>query len=115
MFYLYLQTVLDQYKFSEDEILFEQDTINYIVESSKSDQGMRDIKRKFEIIVSRINTLLLTDKNENIIRLKYKRLYDYYQSLPVKVLKEHVDILLSESISNDEEDKFSVPPPGMYM
>jgi len=110
-----IKTVLDQYKFSEDEILFGQDTINYIVESSKSDQGMRDIKRKFEIIVSRINTLLLTDKNENIIRLKYKSLYDYYQCLPVKVLKEHVDILLSESISNDEEDKFSVPPPGMYM
>lgn len=110
-----IKTVLDQYKFCYDEIVFEQDTINYIVESSKSDQGMRDIKRKFEIIISRINTLLLTDKDENIIRLKYKRLYDYYRCLPVKVLKEHVDILLSESISNDEEDKFSVPPPGMYM
>lgn len=110
-----IKTVLDQYKFSEDEILFEQDTINYIVESSKSDQGMRDIKRKFEIIVSRINTLLLTDKDENIIRLKYKQLYDYYQCLPIKVLKQHVDILLSESISNDDNDKFSVPPEHMYI
>ena len=110
-----INTVLDQYKFSEDEILFDQDTINYIVESSKSDQGMRDIKRKFEIIVSRINTLLLTDKDENIIRLKYKQLYDYYQCLPIKVLKQHVDILLSESISNDDDDKFSVPPEHMYI
>jgi hypothetical protein len=76
---------------------------------------MRDIKRKFEIIVSRINTLLLTDKDENIIRLKYKQLYDYYQCLPIKVLKQHVDILLSESISNDDDDKFSVPPEHMYI
>lgn len=110
-----IKTVLDQYKFKYDEIVFEQDTIYYIVESSKSDQGMRDIKRKFEIIISRINTLLLTDPTENIVRLKYKSLYDYYKSLPVTVLKSHVDTLLSESISNDDNDKFGVPPPGMYM
>lgn len=110
-----INTVLDQYKFTNEQIHFNEDTIHYIVESSKSDQGMRDIKRKFEIIISRINTLLITDKDENIVRLKYKSLYDYYKSLPVNVLKEHVDILLSESISNEDDDKFLNPPPGMYI
>jgi ATP-dependent Lon protease len=110
-----IKTVLDQYKFTDNDISFDEDTIYYIVESSKSDQGMRDIKRKFEIIVSRINTLLLTDESENIIRLKYKSLYNYYKALPVKVLKSHVDILLSESISNDSDDKFASPPFGMYI
>ena len=91
------------------------DTINYIVESSKSNQGMRDVKRKFEIIVSRVNTLMLTDQDEDIIRLKYKTLYKHYNTdqKPIRILKEHVDVLLTDSVS--EDSKKDDPPFGMYI
>jgi ATP-dependent Lon protease len=120
-----IKTILNQYCFSENDIQFDDETINYIVESSKSDQGMRDIKRKFEIIISRVNTLMLTDPDEDIVRLKYKSLYKHYQThtnnndddddnkQPVKILREHVDILLEDSISGDK--KQDDPPFGMYI
>jgi ATP-dependent Lon protease len=108
-----INNILEEYKFRNEEIKFNQDTVEYIVRTSQSDEGMRDIKRKFEIIVSRINTLLLTKEDENIIRLKYKKLYSYYKELPVTVLKEHVDIFLENSISSEPDIK--PPPMGMYL
>ena len=74
---------------------------------------MRDIKRKIEIITSRINTLLLTSKDDNVIGLKYKNLYEHYNQLPLTVQKEHVDIFLEESITSSSD--INHPPPfGMY-
>jgi len=109
-----INTIFQQYCFTNQDIQFEESAINYIVESSRSDQGMRDIKRKFEIVVSRVNTLLLTDPEEDIIRLKYKSLYPYYKQdiKPVKILQEHIDVFLSDSITEDKNDS---PPPGMYI
>jgi ATP-dependent Lon protease len=110
-----IDSVLQEYCFTKDDIIFNEDTIKYIVETSKSDQGMRDIKRRFEIIISRINTLLLTEPDQDIVRLEYKGLYNYYKttSKPIKVLKEHVDTLLTNSINHDV--KQNDPPFGMYI
>ena len=106
-----IKTILSQYNY---EIEFEDDAVRYIVETSRSDQGMRDVKRKFEVIISRVNTLLLTDPEQDIIRLKYKILYNYYKSTSDKILilKDHVDIFLTDSIIKKADDG---PPPGMYM
>lgn len=106
-----IKTILSQYNY---EIEFEDDAIRYIVETSRSDQGMRDVKRKFEVIISRVNTLLLTDPQQDIIRLKYKILYNYYKSTSDKILilKDHVDIFLTDSIIKNVDNG---PPPGMYM
>lgn len=110
-----IKSILDQYCFSNDDIQFDDNAVNYIVESSKSDQGMRDIKRKFEIIVSRVNTLMLTDPDTDIVRLQYKSLYKYFNNVskPVKILREHIDTLLLDSISNDING--DNPPFGMYI
>lgn len=110
-----IKSILDQYCFSNDDIQFDDNALNYIVESSKSDQGMRDIKRKFEIIVSRVNTLMLTDPDTDIVRLQYKNLYKYFNNVskPVKILREHIDTLLLDSISNDTNG--DNPPFGMYI
>ncbi|NBP01631.1 MAG: AAA family ATPase [Proteobacteria bacterium] len=107
-----IDEVLDQYKFTPAQISFTEEAVNYIIQSSRKDEGMRDIKRKFEVIVSRINTLVLTNPEEDIIRLKYKSLYPMYSSLPVTVHKEHIDTFLSDSTSNTED---SGPPPFMYI
>lgn len=108
-----ITSVLDEYNFSSSFLRFDEDTIKYIISISKSDQGMRDIKSNINIIVSRINTLLVTKKEDNIVRLKYAKLYDYYDNNKDSylILKEHVDILLESSIN--EVPKNDVPF-GMY-
>jgi hypothetical protein len=105
--------LLDKFKFNQNDITFNQDALEYIVRDSKKETGMRDIKTKIKIIISRINNLLLTNETDNIIKLKYKKLYPNYKSLPVIVPKEHIETLLDESIS--DSDKNDRPPPGMYI
>jgi ATP-dependent Lon protease len=105
--------LLDKFKFNQNDITFNQDALEYIVRDSKKETGMRDIKTKIKIIISRINNLLLTNETDNIIKLKYKKLYPNYKSLPVIVPKEHIETLLDESIS--DSDKNDRPPEHMYI
>lgn len=108
-----IPNILDNYKFTTDNMSFDDDTVSHIVNISKSSDGMREIKRNIEVIVSRINTLLLTKEPEKIIKLRYKSLHDQYKNLPVLIKKEHVDILLADSVSSD--NIISEPPFGMYI
>ena len=119
-------------KLKLDNISFHEDAIKYLVDQSNKDEGMRTIKTKITIILSRINILLLTNESDNILNLKYKKLYSYYKShdkksekesengsdsekeTPIIVPKDHIDILLDESISI-EKDPFDEPPFGMYI
>jgi ATP-dependent Lon protease len=96
--------LLDKFNFNTTDISFSQDAIEYIIRETNKNGGMRAIKTKIKIILSRINNLLLTNEEDNIIKLKYKQLYSYYKSLPVTILKEHVDILLEDSITNNKND-----------
>lgn len=115
-----IKNILDEYKLTTEMVQFSEDAITYIVNSSKAEDGMRNIKRKFEIIISRINTLVLTNEKSqnsgdivnNIVKLKYKSLCKYYTDFPVYVPKEHIDILLEDSITSDIDN--TQPPFGMY-
>jgi ATP-dependent Lon protease len=112
-----IPNIIQKYNFKDNTITLSDSAIDYIVEKNASDQGMRDINRKIETIISRINTLLLTDESDNIVKLKYKSLYPTFNkniSLPVTILKEHVDILLSDSFTTDM-DNLDEPPFGMYI
>jgi ATP-dependent Lon protease len=104
--------MLDKFKFNKDDIEFSEEAVRYLVNSSKDNEGMRNIKLKIKIILSRINTLLLTNEEDNVIHLKYKKLYPYYKTLPVKIPDKHIDIFLDESISNENLNE---PPPFMYL
>ena len=104
--------ILEEYRISDEQIRFSEEAIDYVIRSSMSNQGMREIKRKFEVVISRINTLTLTDPKDDIIKLKYKKLYPYYRQFPVEVPKEHIDIFLENSIANDTSND---APMGMYI
>lgn len=110
-----INNVLKELNFQVNDVSFSEDAIQKIVQTSsdKNDEGMRDIKTKITIIISRINNLLLTNEEDHIIKLKYKKLYPFYKTLPVKVSKEHVETFLDESVSNDIND--NKPPFGMYI
>jgi hypothetical protein len=69
---------------------------------------MRTIKNNIQIIISRINTLLLTNNyKSNIINLKYKQLYNTYKELPIMVLQSQIDILLEDSLYQNSNDNSS--------
>jgi ATP-dependent Lon protease len=106
-----IKNELDKFNFDNTQLTFTEEAVNYLVNKSSSDQGMRDIKTKFKIIMSRINTLLLTEETDCIVNLKYKQLYPFYKKLPVVVPKEHIDILLDESIDGGTNSNI---PFGMY-
>lgn len=96
---------LDKFLYKSQDVILLDDTLEYIV---SGDIGLRDIIRKIEIIISRINTLLLTNPEDNVIKLQYKQLYNQYRDLPVYIKREHVDILLNESIDiNDTKSYMS--------
>ena len=109
-----LYSILAEYNFKDGDISFSKEAIDYIVKTSASDEGMRGIKHKLQIIVSRINALLLSKQDQNVIKLKYKELYPYYMATPVQVPLDHISTLLCDSVSNDEDD-LKAPPPGMYI
>lgn len=108
-----VNNVLKEMNFETQDITFSDDAIKHLVETSSKDEGMRDIKTKITIIISRINNLLLTNEQDNIIKLGYKKLYKHYKTLPVIVPNEHIDIFLDESIT--DELKNNKPPFGMYI
>ena len=114
-----ISNVLSDYFFTQNDIVFSDETIRYIIKKSNENgqsEGMRDIKRKLQIIISRINTLLLTSKSDEIVKLSYNVLYDKYTSLPIHIKNNDIDILLSKSDSNDNSSiKFNDPPFHMYM
>lgn len=105
--------MLDKFMFNSNDIKLSDDAIKYLVHSSNKLQGMRDIKTKIKIIFSRINTLLLTNEKDNVINLKYKKLYSCYKLLPVIIPSEHIEIFLDESISTYKDD--DEPPFHMYI
>ena len=74
---------------------------------------MRDVKRKLEIIVSRINVLMLTKKTDNIIKLHYNSLYN--KTLPLHITNEEIDILLQNSDNNNADNINKDVPFHMYM
>jgi ATP-dependent Lon protease len=112
-----ISNILNDYFFTENDIIFSDETIHYIIKKaneSGENEGMRDIKRKLQIIISRINTLLLTSSTDNIIKLSYNVLYDKYTTLPIKITNKDIDILLNNSDSSDSNN-INQPPFGMYM
>lgn len=104
--------MIDKFNFNTGDINFSEDAIKHLVKSSNNSEGMRDVKTKIKIILSRLNTLLLTNEEDNIINLKYKKLYSSYKTLPVTVPDKHIDTFLDESISSEKSDE---PPLHMYI
>ena len=98
-------------KFKMSNLTIASDALEYIIHSCKDGEGMREIKQKLEIIISRINALITTQGNPDIIKLKYKSLSEYYIDFDKSIIKEHVDLLLSDSAFEERDEGV---PYGMY-
>jgi len=99
-----LPEIYVMYNYTTDDISFSDETITHIVEKyTESEEGVRNLKRCLENIVSILNIYNLTD-NENM--LMESKIKDF--KLPINLTIEHVSALLK--INNGDK-----PPENMYL
>ena len=96
--------IFDTFGFSKDEIIFSDEIIKNIIEKyTQGEEGVRNLKRCIETIISKINIHILSDGGDDL-SFQLKNI-----SLPFKLNNEHIEILLK---TNNKDDK---PPYGMYL
>ena len=85
-------------KFEENNIQFDDDTINYIIEKfTENEKGVRNLKRCFEIIFTKINLFRLSKKKNYLFKDK-----DYLEiKFPFKVTKKVIDKVIIKSKINE--------------
>tara|TARA_Y100001936_G_scaffold202880_1_gene205667 strand:+ start:165 stop:2132 length:1968 start_codon:yes stop_codon:yes gene_type:complete len=96
--------IFDTFAFSEKEIIFTDDIVKTIIEKhTEAEEGVRNLKRCIETIVSKINIHILSD-GDNGLSFKLDDI-----SLPLTLTENHVEILLKGDKVNEN------PPFGMYL
>ena len=96
--------IYNTFAFNNDDIIFTDEIIKNIIEKyTDKEEGVRNLKRCIENIVSKINIHILSAGDDD---LSFK-LNDF--KLPVTLNNEHIEILL-KNISNTDK-----PPFGMYL
>ena len=93
--------------FTEHDILFTDDIVKYIIQKyTESEEGVRNLKRCFEIIYTKLNLLkLLRNDNEEMYKLLN---IEPTTALPLTLTNEIVDKLLYL------KELSTAPPFGMY-
>ena len=103
-----LPQLLDTFKFN-DKINFTENIIKYIIDNhTKNEKGVRNLKRCFETIISKVNMyeiLYNNDTNETDIKLPYV-LKDF--SIPYNIKEDDLKLLLIK-------DDVYKPPEHMYL
>ena len=89
--------------FEEKDILFTDEILkNIILNYTSNEEGVRNLKRCIETIISKINIHVLSGGDKD---LSFK-LENF--NLPIELNRDHIEILLKTNINNDS------PPFGMY-
>ena len=99
------------YNISTEKITFTDDIIDYIIDykgCQKNEKGIRNIIRRFENIISKLNIVLITGKVADDIHTSLKNIKN--NQFPIVVDKQMADDLVSKRIGS------GIPPPpsGMY-
>jgi len=96
--------IFSTFAFDTGEIVFTDDILKNIIEKhTEAEEGVRNLKRCIETIISKINIHILSD-GDNGLSFKLDDIV-----LPFTLTEAHVEILLN---NNKENDK---PPFGMYL
>jgi len=96
--------IFDTFAFDTQEIIFSDEIIKNIIEKyTHGEEGVRNLKRCIETIVSKINIHILSDGDSGL-SFKLKEF-----TLPITLTEEHIEILLKTDTKDDK------PPYGMYL
>ncbi len=103
-----LPELYETFLFSENDISFTDENILYIIEKyTDKEEGVRNLKRSFETIISKINIYYLSS-NDNDKKVKLNFTIENF-NFPLKITNELIDNLL---LKKEDLDK---PPEHMYM
>jgi ATP-dependent Lon protease len=93
-----LPNICKQINFMKDDIVFENDVIDYIVENfTESEDGVRNLKRCLEIIYTKLNLYRLMQEPCNI----FKNDKPFKVELPFTVTCEIINKLIKKELVND--------------
>ena len=103
-----LPQLLDTFKF-QDNIIFTEQIIKFIIDNfTNNEQGVRNLKRCFETIISKVNMYeMLYNKVDDSTDIKLPYTLKEFQ-IPYKIKEEDLNILL-------KKDELYKPPEHMYM
>lgn len=82
-----LPEIIKEYQFKEDEIHFSDEILNYIINKTDKEEGVRNFKRSLSCIISYINLKRITDENLD-------------DNIKFKITKSDVDLYI-KSKKND--------------
>ena len=102
--------LFENYNISSEQINFTQEIIDYIIDYRgfhKQEKGIRNIIRRFENIISKLNIVLLTGKNNNDIHSSLK-------NINIKKLPITIDKLIVDELVMKRDNRNNTPPFGMY-
>ena len=106
---IYFLNFYQLFQFTNEEIIFNDDVIEHIINNyTNKEEGVRNLKRCIETLISKINIYNLsktTEKCEEEIDLTFT-IKDF--KLPLKITTEIINILLKTKELNG-------PPNHMYM
>jgi ATP-dependent Lon protease len=104
-----LPELYDTFLFSKDDIEFSDETILYIIEKhTNKEEGVRNLKRSLETIISKINIYYLSS-GDNDKKVKLNFTIENF-NFPLKITNEIIDNLLLK-----KEEELYKPPEHMYM
>ena len=106
-----LPELLETFKFNKDEIIFDNDSLLYIIDKyTEKEEGVRNLKRCLETIISKINIYYLSQNGKDDHNEKIPLTFEIKEfNLPLKISKEIVEELIKP-----REDNYK-PPEHMYM
>lgn len=99
-----LKSIYKNIGLNENDIILNDDNIKHIISNTTKEQGVRNLKRSLETIISKINVLRLN--SHNLLNLPFK-IKDF--KLPITLTNEIIDNLIDKKVD------FDAPPPFMYM
>ena len=105
-----LPKLFNSYNITDKQVNFNQEIIDYVIDyrgCHKEEKGIRNVIRRFENIVSKINIVLLTGRSSSEIHTSLKNID--ISKLPIDITKNIVDDLVLK-----RGNKTNTPPFGMY-
>lgn len=103
-----LPKIREQVNFTEEDVIIPDETLQHIISNkdiTKSEDGVRNLKRSLEIIYTKLNLFRLVKPDEKL----FEKDLSIDVSFPFTVLPEHIDKFIKQ------EDKISPSVLAMYI
>lgn len=96
----FVKEFLNNFKLNENEVIFDNDIIKYVIERYTDDEnGVRKLRRCIETICMKINTNKLLGECVKELNLSTSKIKI---ELPIKLTREHINVLLYKEPKNEK-------------